>query len=431
MALGYGSRRATSGGEFQSGRGAQMLAGAFDAACREAEPTGAALGRLMRAADSTAQTVAMADVSAVAPAFALGPVAPKSALHQPLLEMLFAHDGPRVATPGTSEWLRGQSLALCLAAAAQAGGSVSGTPAQVLRRVIRTGVLARDRAFAVEPIFQTTFAGLQRLYERHWLQLALYGLWRDVVSVLSTAPQRSHALTTITARLHADVRAGPGYEVAKRWLGEDPLDAPLSTLLRGAANRRKRAQANPWRFSEERLAKAIAAGATTTKDAVAAPAFALLLTVIEDWQRRSKRDDVPHATWHADGGRDRLSLEVVCADAHARADLTGADYLAWMLRAYVVGQSLRATVAKGPQARTGEYVYFIVPDSGGYRLGYPPTLRSYLQIDSPRLIRALSFLEQLGLVTSTPAFNITAAGRTLLRQVTKAHQAAALAPFSG
>jgi hypothetical protein len=138
-------------------------------------------------------------------------------------------------------------------------------------------------------------------------------------------------------------------------------------------------------------------------------------------QRTREGRRAPHARWHQVGGRERLSLDVVCADLAQRETTTGADYVRWILDAYVVGQSLRATVAKGPQSRTGDFVYFIVPDTGGYRLNQPPSLASYLQVDSPRLRIALRMLQELELISVDPALRITPEGRRLLGRLRLIH----------
>jgi hypothetical protein len=147
-----------------------------------------------------------------------------------------------------------------------------------------------------------------------------------------------------------------------------------------------------------------------------------LLAVCEEWlSRTADGRRVPFADWHSEGARERLALSIVCRDAQSRSQDSIASYLDWVLDAYVIGQSLRATVAKGPQARTGEYVYFIVPDSGGYRVNHEAPVRSYLRIDSVRLRLGLRMLEELGLVESESGFQITTRGAQLLTRLRAYH----------
>jgi hypothetical protein len=292
-----------------------------------------------------------------------------------------------------------------------------------MRRAILTGYLDRGRQYAAPEVYRGTIAALRRLYERHLLQLALYGFWREIVVALDPMPvtvRRLHQLNELIAT-HVTETARVGEPA--RWLGRNPLDSTVGTLLeRVGRERRRRTRRRPWASGEERLALDVQATRNRATPTAAASAFALLLRVAEDWMHRTRGGRrVARSRWHAEGGRDRLALDVVCADLAQRIEMTGAQYLAWLLDTYIVGQSLKATIAKGPQARTHDYVYFIVPDSGGYRLNQPPSLRNYLVADSPRLTLALEMLEELELITTTPSFRLTAEGRRVRERMLRLH----------
>lgn len=425
MDLRCGGRRDGSHGDFWTGRGAKALAAAFEDACRQSRCGQAAIGRLLAAAGDSSSGVNVNDVRAVAPTLALGRVPSASALHAPLVSTLFAHDGPTAAKRATRGWARSQALGICLDIAQQSRGDVEGKPIDIVRRSILTGYLAPQCRYDVPDGYRLAFSAMRRLYERHLLQLALYGLWREVVLAIEHAPSGACTMARLADILRGSVITGASSRHS-RWLGEDPLDASVESLLRRCArDRRRRRKGRPWSSGEEDLALDISGAGNRANPSVAAPAFALLLRVAESWMHRTRSGSrrVAHEQWLEEGGRDRLSLNVVCNDLASRTSMTAAALIDWVLGPYVVGQSLRATVAKGPQTQSGEYIYFIVPDSGGYRINQPPRLANYLRTDSARLRIALRMLEQLDLVSSTPRFKITVDGRRLLGRLRTVHNA--------
>lgn len=426
MELGYGGRLEGTRGEFVATSGAKVLADGMEAACRAIRGGGEAVTRVFAAADGDTKTVDVADVRTLSSALAIQAVPRTSALHAPLTNLLFAHEGPATAARGTTGWARSQVLAFCLEVANQASGEAPGRPIEVLRRVVLTGYLERSRAYVPSETYRSTLAALRRLYERHLLQLALYGFWREIVVALQPMPITVRPLAQLKAIIAEHVSETARSGEAARWLGTDPLTTPVETLLRRVGReRRRRVRRRPWASGEEELALAVAATRNTSAPTAAASALALLLRVAEEWLSRTQNGRrVARARWHSVGGRERLALDVVCGDLVQRAPLSAGEYLDWLLDTYVIGQSLKATVAKGPQSGTGDYIYFIVPDSGGYRLNQPPSLRNYLAVDSPRLALALGMLEELELVSSRPGFRLTAEGRKLRDRLYRHHRTA-------
>ncbi len=421
--LAYAGRQEGARGEFRAARGAKVLADAMDDAIRDTRGGSGALSRVSRIAENQSKTIDVGDVRILGHALAIQPVLRTSPLHEPLIHLLFANGGPAPAGRGDSGWARSAALAFCLDVARQAGGAVQGRPIEIVRRAILTRHLDRDHVYEVPDAYRTTLAALQRLYERHFLQLALYGFWREVVVALQQVPRGVLPIRRLADVIANELADPAGVREVTSWLGDNPLGTPMDEVLRRAARtRHRRTTRRPWLAGGERLALAVADGRSYSAPSTAASAFALLVQVAEGWKHRTRDGRrVRFSSWHAVGARDRLSLNTICADLTHRGAMTGGDYLRWVLDAYIVGQSMRATVAKGPQSRSGEYVYFIVPDGGGYRLNQPPRLGTYLQIDSPRLRVGLSMLEELELVASTPTFRLTREGRRLLDDLRSVH----------
>jgi hypothetical protein len=142
----------------------------------------------------------------------------------------------------------------------------------------------------------------------------------------------------------------------------------------------------------------------------------LLMLVCSYWS--DAKNGLEQSQLHRQGGRTRLSLEILAADVEQMRSETLGSYLQWAVENYVFKQATKVALGKLP-----DYRYFIVRDDNGYRLVKPDQRpSSYLSYDPSRIESAFALMSELNLIDPTKGYRLTRTGRNVLQALRAHHQ---------
>lgn len=144
-------------------------------------------------------------------------------------------------------------------------------------------------------------------------------------------------------------------------------------------------------------------------------AVVLLLLTCCYWQEM--KTQLEAADLHREGGRERLSLDIIAHDADQMEAATLSDYVQWVTETYVLKQATRIAIDKLP-----DYRFFILRDDDGYRLVKSQNPGSYLAYDPNRIQSAFELMADLELLNLTNGYKLTATGRKELDKLRMHHR---------
>ena len=122
-------------------------------------------------------------------------------------------------------------------------------------------------------------------------------------------------------------------------------------------------------------------------DRVGASVILLLLSSCY-WKNSSAK--LQAAELHREGGRDRLSLEVLTDDAEGMRNAPLLEYLQFIVETYVLKQSTQVATQKLP-----DYRFFIIREDHGYRLVKKQDPSAYLYYSLARVSSAYDLMAGL------------------------------------
>jgi hypothetical protein len=278
-----------------------------------------------------------------------------------------------------------------------------------LHRVFTTGKLPKGPRFVVPVELASTFESWKRYQERQYITLGIYALWHEIVETLD----HSVAKTATAQQLLATIQSAfEGSKLATTWLGSGYLRRTVDQVQRQLEQHLTTSSKEVGRWAAD-LSAVLEDRRRDSSDRVGASVTLLLLFSCY-WKRFSA--SLPAAALHREGGRERLSLEVLTDDAEGMRNSPVSEYLQFVLETYVLRQASRVATQKLP-----DYRFFIIREDDGYRLVKKQDPSSYLFYSLSRVSSAYDLMAGLKLIDKEHGLSLTGAGRTVLRQLREQH----------
>ena len=378
------------------------LGAAFDAGLRQARGSDAALGSVLRDADR----IPVQAMRTLSKGMTLGPLQVGTQEHSTLIEMLFRFEAPQVDTDiYAMARRRGRCLGLLLELVRQARGRLA-TPYD-LHDVFASGKFADGSPVEVPAAFENEFALWRRFQERQWQKLGINVVWEEVLDSIGSSiwPPRGETIKRELCGL-ADRS-----QSLRAWVGEDGLGVAVGSATDRAARRAAalaRSQASPIQSLAAEVTDEEAGSERLGQGIVA------LLLVVAHWKRI--RDQIPpEQRWphRAQEGPGRLPLDWFVSQTEQRAQGSLRSYLEWLVDRCIIDQANRVALEK---LAAGQYRFFILRDTDGFRIVKRRDPGASLSIDSRRFPAAYELLAGLNMVELRNGLDITAAGRAVLQR---------------
>ena len=403
------SFRALGCGRWTPEKGAQLtargeeLAKAFDHVLRRSPGSRQALSAIF----TNESFIPVKAVRAIADPIRIRQVESSEPEHRLLLELLV-----RLKTENYEEnsQTRSRSFALLMEIVEQARGKISA--ADDLHRVFATGRLPNNKNFVVPNELWRDYEIWKRYQERQYVKLSIYSLWFEVVKVLDYRVSKEATTQLLLAQLLKEFAKS---KVAARHFGSGFMS---SSVGKAQESIRKKLRTEPKEFGNSAIAlvEAMRNIQQPPPERIGS-AIALLLLVASYW--RNSRARIEHSNLHRDGGRDRLSIEIISGDADQLERASLSEYLHWTVENYVLKQATKIAVEKLP-----DYRFFILRDDGGYRLvrkDEASSSESYLSYDQSRIESAYALMSELQLVDLSEGYVLTQSGRNVLQKLRTHH----------
>jgi len=152
---------------------------------------------------------------------------------------------------------------------------------------------------------------------------------------------------------------------------------------------------------------------------VAGPAFILLLLALGQWRETRQRLTPEQRRVHdSHTGRNRIAMGWLLSETDVRSEFDLPEYVRWLIERCVLDQANYVALAK---LAAGQFRFFVLRDSDGYRLIRDQGAGAYLNYDSSRFLSAYRLLAGLNLVTLENEWQVTPAGREVLKRVIAHH----------
>lgn len=382
----------------------RSLASAFDQTLRTSAKTEKARAEILRGD----RRVSVRSVRALAASLALQPVPVDSPEHAGLVEMLFRLDARDPGDPNAiSEDRRCRCLGLLLELVKQSGGRIRS--AEDLYSVFASGCFMDGRRVNVPSAFLQEFAAWQRFQERQHEKLGIHGLWEGALALLRARAPGAGSGEAILAHVVESVRES---DASEKWLGKAPLSQSVGEALSRVVSVRDQLRRKTLSPSQDLAAELLS---SDRRAHVSGQALVLLLLTLAEW--RELRGDPSTGQKHVHesaSGRERLALGWLLDETESRLQLDLTAYLGWLVERCLLDQAYRVAVDK---LVAGQFRFFILRDSDGYRLIRDQGAGAYLGYDSSRFPSAYRLLAGLNLVTLADTWKITKAGSDVLRRV--------------
>jgi hypothetical protein len=346
-------------------------------------------------------------IRTLAPAMALRDVPAGTDEHNALAEMLFRLDRADENTDvARNDRQRSRTLALLLELARQSRGTLSS--ASDLHAVFASGKFADSKDVNVPSPLSREFAWWQRYQERQWEKLGINAIWEEVIAALRPVGHEKSGRSLMQRLLYLAQRS----RQLEEWCGSEVLDHSVGDAIQKAARKSARLvqnQVSPIeslvedlrevKVSEERLGLALV----------------VLLLTVDYWYRR--RGEVPadyRVPHRSSDGPGRLPLDWVVDRTLEFKSRSVRDYLAWLFERCIIDQASRIAMQK---MAAGQFRFFILRDSLGFRLVKDRGRNASLGFDSRRFPAAFQLMQGLRLVSRAETMTVTSHGRIVLKRV--------------